>query len=453
MSLPPGPPGPAFLQTLGYTYWTFPFFEQCLRRYGDPFTLRMPGFGAFVMMTAPELIKQVFTGDPEQLHAGKANAMLEPVVGRHSVLLLDGKEHLRQRRLLLPPLHGERMQAYAALMAQIADAEVERMPAAAPFSIHEHMQRITLQVILRAVFGLDEGAQMDELATLLVDFTRPPPSLMVFVPPAYLKYGDFPFSPWRTFLRRRDKVDRALRAILRQKMQSPDPSRTDILSLLLSARDEDGRAMTEDELRDELVTMLVAGHETTATALAWTFAFVLSHHDVAARLEDELAGALRGDGTPDVGKLTANEYLDAVIKEAMRLRPIVPDVVRRVQSPVRVAGYDIPEGAFLTPCITLAHRRPESWPEPERFRPERFVGAKVDPYTWFPFGGGIRRCLGMAFALYEMKIVVGVTLLRARLRLAGGAMPKVVRRTVTLAPEGGTRVVLTERRARRAAAA
>ncbi len=452
MSLPPGPPGPAFLQTLGYTYWTFPFFEQCARRYGDPFTLRMPGFGSFVMLSAPELIKQVFTGDSDQLHAGEANAMLEPVVGRRSVLLLDGKEHLRQRRLLLPPLHGERMKEYAALMAEIASAEVQRMPLGAPFSMHEHMQRITLQVILRAVFGLDEGAQMDELAALLVEFTRPPPSLMIFVPPAYLKYGDFPLSPWRTFLRRREKVDRALRAILRQKMAAPDPSRTDILSLLLSARDEEGRAMTEDELRDELVTMLIAGHETTATALAWTFALVLEHRDVAARLQEELEGARGADGTPDVGKLTSNEYLDAVVKESLRLRPIVPDVVRRVQSPITVAGYDVPVGAFLTPCIHLAHRRPEAWPEPHRFRPERFVGAKVDPYTWFPFGGGIRRCLGMAFALYEMKIVVGVTLLAARLRLAG-APPRIVRRTVTLAPAGGTRVVLEERRARRAAAA
>lgn len=447
MPLPPGPPGPAFLQTLGYTYWTFPFFERCARRYGDPFTLRMPGFGSFIMLAAPELIKQVFTGDPEQLHAGKANAVLEPVVGRHSVLLLDGKEHLRQRRLLLPPLHGERMQAYAALMASIASAQIERMPVGARFSIHEHMQAITLQVILRAVFGLDEGAQMDELAALLVEFTRPPPSLMIFVPPAWLQYGDFPLSPYRAFLRRREKVDRALRAILRQKMAAPDPSRTDILALLLSARDEEGRAMTEDELRDELVTMLIAGHETTATALAWVFAFVLQHRDVAARLADELAGAQRADGEIDVAKLTSNEYLDAVVKESLRLRPIVPDVVRRVQSPITIAGYEIPEGAFLTPCIHLAHRRAESWPEPDRFRPERFLGAKIDPYAWLPFGGGIRRCLGMAFALYEMKIVIGVTLLRARLRLATSDPLKVVRRSVTLAPAGGTPVVLEQRRA------
>ena len=454
MSLPPGPRGPAFLQTIGYTYWTFPFFERCARRYGDPFTVRMPGFGAFVMVSAPELIKQVFTGDPEQLHAGKANAMLEPVVGRHSVLLLDGKEHLRQRRLLLPPLHGERMQAYATLMAQIAAAQLARMPLGSSFSIHEHMQTITLQVILRAVFGLDEGAQMEELAALLVEFTRPPPSLMLFMPPAYLKYGDFPLSPYRTFLRRREKVDRALRAILRVQMAAaaPDPSRVDILSLLLSARDEDGRAMTEDELRDELVTLLIAGHETTATTLAWVFAFILKHRDVAARLQEEIEGALRSDGTPDLGQLTGNEYLDAVIKEAMRLRPILPDVARRVEQPVTVAGHDVPVGAFLAPCIHLAHRRPQSWPEPERFWPERFLGAKVDPYTWFPFGGGIRRCLGMAFALYEMKIVVGITLLGARLRLATDDPLKVVRRTATLAPARGLPVVLEERRPRRVAA-
>jgi len=447
MSLPPGPRGPTFLQTLGYTYWTFPFFERCARRYGDPFTLRMPGFGAFVMIAAPELIKQVFTGDPEQLHAGKANAMLEPVVGRNSVLLLDGKEHLRQRRLLLPPLHGERMQAYAGLMAQIAAAEVERMPIGERFAIHRHMQAITLQVILRAVFGLDEGAQMDELAALLVEFTKPPPSLLVFVPPSFQKYGDFPLSPYRAFLRRREKVDRALRQILREKMAAPDPSRTDILQLLLAARDEEGRAMTEDELRDELVTMLVAGHETTATALSWVFAFVLSNPEVAARLQEEVEGARNGDGTPDVGKLTSNEYLDAVIKEAMRLRPILPDVVRRVEKPMTVAGYELPVGTMLTPCIHLAHRRAESWPEPARFKPERFLGVKVDPYTWFPFGGGIRRCLGMAFALYEMKIVVGVTLLGARLRLATGDPLKVVRRSITLAPAGGTPVVIDARRA------
>jgi len=271
---------------------------------------------------------------------------------------------------------------------------------------------------------------------------------MMFIPPNWRKYADVPLSPYRAFLRRRDKVDRALRRIIRARQAAPDSSRDDILSLLLSARDEEGRAMSEDELRDELVTMLVAGHETTATALSWAFAFILRHPEVAARLQAELEST---SGSPDL--LAKADYLDAVVKESLRLRPIVPDVVRRVERPINVAGWDIPVGAFLSPCIHLAHRRAETWPDPARFNPDRFLGAKVDPYTWFPFGGGIRRCLGMAFALYEMKLVLGITLLRTRLRLADAGEPKVARRGVTLAPAGGTQVILDSLRSARAIAA
>ena len=446
MSLPPGPPGPKLLQTLGYTFWPIAFFDWCLKRYGDPFTVSLPGFGDYVMLTAPELIKQVFTGDPELLYAGKANEVLKPVVGPNSLLLLDGKAHLRQRRLLLPPLHGERMQAYGKLMVAIASESVSRMPVGARFALHPHMHSITLQVILRAVFGMEAGAKMDALAALLEEFTKPPPSLLMFVPPHLLPYGDFPLSPYRTFLRRRERVDRALREIIRARRATVDSARTDILSLLLQARDEEGRAMTEDELRDELITMLVAGHETTATALCWTFAFVLRSPETLLRLQTELGRCCDEAGAPDPAALASNEYLDAVIKESLRLRPIVPDVVRRLEQPMTVAGYDLPAGAFLTPCIHLAHRRAASWPEPDRFRPERFVGAKIDPYTWFPFGGGIRRCVGMAFALYEMKMVLGVVLLRARLRLATDKPVAVVRRTVTIAPAAGLPVIIDERR-------
>jgi cytochrome P450 len=432
MSLPPGPGRPYVLQTWRYTYSTMQFFEECARRYGDPFTLRLPGFGAFVMVSSPALIKQVMTGDPDQLHAGKANAMLEVMVGRHSVLVLDGKPHLRQRRLLLPPMHGERMQSYVPLMSEIASAAIDRMPVGEPFALHATMQAITLQVILRAVFGLDEGAQMDELAALLVTLMEPPPAFMVFVPPSILKRLDLPGSPYRTFLGRKAKVDETLRAIIRaRKAAGVDPARTDVLSLLLAARDEDGREMTEEELRDELLTMLLAGHETTATALSWTFAFVLGDAHVRARLEAEPEG----------------EYADGVVKEALRLRPIIPDVVRHVESPMEFERWHLPAGTYLSPCVHLAHRRAESWPEPDRFKPERFIGAKIDPYAWLPFGGGIRRCLGMAFALMEMKVVVGVMMRRARLRLVGKDPLRVVRRGITLAPDGGTPVVLEARAA------
>lgn len=444
MSLPPGPRQPSFVQLLQFVQRPLPWMDACARRYGDPFTARFAGLGDFVLLAAPDLIKQVFTGDADVLHAGKANAILEPMVGSNSVLLLDGAPHLRQRRLLLPPLRGERMFAYAQLMAEIATAAADRMPIGEPFALHPIMQSITLEVIMRAVFGLEQGARMDELRGLLVELLEPPPAIMVFLP---VKYLDFPLSPYRTFLRRRAAVDRVLRGIVRARMASTDPPGTDILSLLLSARDEAGVAMTEDELRDELITMLVAGHETTATSLSWAFACLLEHPEAGARLAAELDGVRSSGGGVHPEALNDLEYLDAAVKETLRLRPILPDVVRKVQAPFQLGGYTIPPGVSLTPCIYLAHRRPEAYPEPERFRPERFLGARLDPYTWLPFGGGIRRCLGMAFALYEMKIVVGVMWSRLRLRLASPGPVRVVRRTFTLAPRGGTRVVVVEHRA------
>jgi len=405
MSLPPGPRAPGVVQLLQFTQRPLPWLDACARRYGDPFTARFPGLGTFVLISGPDLIKQVFTGDPDVLHAGKANALLEPLVGKSSVLLLDGPPHLRQRRLLLPPLRGERMLAYAQLMAEITSAAIDQMPLHRPLALHEVMQSITLDVVLRAVFGLEAGARMDELRALLVEMLQPPPALIAFLP---VKYLDFPLSPYRRFRRGRDAVDRALRTILRARMAATGAHGSDILSLLLASRDEHGAAMTEDELRDELITMLVAGHETTATALSWTFACLLEHPEVGARLTAELAGARTAGGALDPEALSALDYLDAVVKETLRLRPILPDVVRQTQAPIALAGYHIPAGVHLAPCIYLAHRRPESYPEPERFRPERFLGGRIDPYAWLPFGGGIRRCLGMAFALYEMKIVVGV---------------------------------------------
>jgi cytochrome P450 len=344
---------------------------------------------------------------------------------------------------LTPPLHGERMRAYAQLMVETTAAEVAGMPERRPFSIHAHMQAVTLDVILRAVFGMSSGAESDALRSALIDFLQLPPAVFTFIPPRYL---DFPLSPYRRFLRRRGVIHRKLAAMVQARRAAHDPSRPDVLSLLLSARDEQGQPMTDPELRDELITMLLAGHETTATSLSWAFALILSHPKVAERLQAELRGAAGGDGLLELAAVPKLEYLDAVIKESLRLRPILPDVVRKLTSPTTLAGYEIPAGVNLMPTIYLAHRRAETYPEPERFTPERFLDAKVDPNAWLPFGGGVRRCLGMAFALYEMKIVLAQTLLLAQLKLASARPPRVVRRTVTLAPEGGTVVVLEERR-------
>lgn len=436
-SLPPGPRAPALVQLYHFTQRPLPWLDACARRHGDPFTVRFPGLGNFVLVSAPALIKQVFTGDDAILRAGEANAIVEPLVGKHSVLLLDGEPHLRQRRLLSPPMRGERMHAYGALMAEIAAAELARVPRRRPVAIHDAMQAITLDVILRAVFGLEAGARMTSLRALLLAVLEPPPAFLAFLPVRYL---DFPGSPFRTFLRRRAAVDRALREVIAARRR--EPAGADILSLLVAARDEEGAAMTDDELVDELITMLVAGHETTATALSWAVACLLENPATLTRLVAELDGARTAGGSLDLAAVARLEYLDAVVKESLRLRPVIPDVVRKTKAPVELAGHTIPVGTSLAPCIYLAHRRAESFPEPTRFRPERWLGAKVDPYTWLPFGGGIRRCLGMAFAIFEMKIVLGEVLTRTRLRLAGPGPVGTVRRTVTLAPAGGTRVVL-----------
>jgi cytochrome P450 len=327
----------------------------------------------------------------------------------------------------MPPLHGERMQAYAQVMTEATQAAIARWPEGKPFALHPHMQAITLEVILRAVFGVDNPG----LKALLVRLLEPRPAILVFVPALQ---RDFPLSPFRSFLRVRAEVVREIRAVIEARRRDPDAgARTDVLSLLLAARDDAGAPMTDAELVDELITMLVAGHETTATALSWAFALILDHPAVAARLVDELSGT-------DPAK---HDYLDAVIKEALRLRPIIPDVVRETRAPYRLGDHELPVGVYVTPFIYGVHRRPDLYPEPERFRPERFLGTRNDPYSWFPFGGGIRRCLGMAFALYEMKIVLATVLASTQLRLAGPV--RVVRRTLTFAPSGGTRVVLERR--------
>jgi cytochrome P450 len=432
MGLPPGPRMSSVRQLLEYTVRPLPFFDRCIRDHGELFTMSLAGLGEFVLCGSPRLVKQAFTADPAVLQAGRANRILEPLVGSRSMLLLDGAEHLRQRRLLLPPLHGERMQAYARLMSDVTRAAIERWPSGTTFSLHPHMQAITLEVILRAVFGVEDAAALSTLRPLLVELMTPPPAIMAFLPALQV---DLPLSPFRRFLRRRAAVHRELFALIARRRSAPDlAGRSDVLSLLLAARDEAGAPLSDEELRDELVTMLVAGHETTATALSWAFALILADPRVAERLAAE--------ATDDPEALARAPYLDAVIKETLRLRPIVPDVVREVRAPWTVDGHELPIGCYVTPFIYAVHRDPELYPDPERFRPERFLDVKPDPYTWFPFGGGTRRCVGMAFALYEMKIVLGTILSRARLRLADAEV-KVVRRTLTFAPSGGTRVVVS----------
>ena len=441
-ALPPGPRLPALVQFLHSAFRPTAFLEECSRRFGDPFTLRIPGRPPLVMFSDPEAIREIFTGDPERLCAGQANDLLAPMLGQHSLLLLDGARHLRERRLMLPPFHGERMQAYGRVMREIADRSIDAWPVGRPFPIHERMQAITLDVILRTVFGLDEGVQLDRLRERLrrlMAFVSGTLGVLLLIP--WLQRDLGPLTPGGRFARLAGEIDTILFAEIARLRSEGVAGREDILSMLIAARDEDGQPMSDQELRDEMVTLLLAGHETTATSLAWAFHRLLGRPDVLGKLRAEL-GAVAGDGPLEPEHVARLEYLDAVVKETARLNPVVPNVGRRLQAPMRIGGHDLPAGVVASPCIYLTHRRPDLWPDPARFDPERFVGARPNPYAFFPFGGGVRRCLGAAFATYEMKVVLAEVLARVELRAAPGYRVRTVRRTVTLAPSGGMPVVV-----------
>jgi cytochrome P450 family 135 len=428
------PPGPDWsLPRMTWRWWKQPLqmLEECQRRFGDIFTIRLPHEGTWVFVSDPDAIKQVFTGDPDLLHAGAANIVLLPVLGEHSVLLLDEPEHMVQRKLMLPPFHGKRMQAYREVMASAAAEEIDRWPSDSPLRMRPRMQSVTLEVILRTVFGVDEGERLrllrDQLRGTLDLLANPRRAIfMVLLGPERLRR----FPPFR---RNVERVDRLLYEEIRLRRRASDlAERDDILSLLLQATHDDGRPMSDRELRDELMTLLVAGHETTATGLSWAIELLARHPAQLERLEADIAD---GDGA----------YLDAVIKETLRLRPVIALVLRKLVEPMEIGGRLLPAGVSVAPSIYLVHRRPDVYPEPDRFRPERFIERPPGTYTWIPFGGGVRRCLGGAFAEFEMSVVLRELVSRRGLRPAGGPPEHPVRSTITNVPSRGAEVVAAPR--------
>lgn len=441
--LPPGPRLPSVVQVLQWLRRPIPMLESCRARYGDAFTLHFPGSPPMVLFGNPEAVREIFTGDPDTLRAGEANVILEPFVGPSSVLLMDGPRHRRERRLLMPPFHGDRMRVYGDVMRALTDALVDRWPIGRAFPIHPEMQDVTLDVILRTVFGLDEGPALARLRTCLTDgaaLISANPLLMVRA----LQRDLGPLTSWRQAMQLRTEADAILFAEFARRRAEGPGERQDILTMLLAARDEDGRPMSDAELRDEMITLLLAGHETTATTLAWLLYHVLQHPEVMATLRDEVARVGGGPVAPErVGELV---YLDATIKEAQRLLPIIPMVGRKLHAPATIGGWDLPAGVVVAPGIHLVHHRPDLWPEPDRFRPERFLGTRPSPYEFFPFGGGVRHCLGAAFATYEMKIVLATILARVELRAAPGYRARIARRGIAFTPSEGMPLVV-ERRA------
>jgi cytochrome P450 family 135 len=426
--LPPGPRMPRALQTAIWSRRAQWMLEQSRARFGDMFTIKIAHEGNWVMVSDPAAVKQVFTGDPRIFHAGEGNEILRPILGENSVLVLDEKPHIGQRRLLLPPFHGERMQGYEEKMTEIAAREIESWPTGTPYRLRPRMQAVTLEIILETVFGVHERERLDPLRLALRDFldlTTDPRALLPVILIGPERVRRIP-----AFGRRIDRVDELIhREIADRRVAEDLAEREDILSMLVSARHEDGSPMSGAEIRDELLTLLVAGHETTATALSWAMERLSRHPEKLERLRAE---ALAGE----------DAYMTATIQETLRLRPVIVIVIRKLTEPVEIGGYELPAGARVTPSIHLVHRNPEVYPEPERFLPERFLENPPGTYTWIPFGGGVRRCLGAAFAQFEMQVVLRELVKRHQVRPANPEPERPFRRAITETPRHDAEVIL-----------
>ncbi len=429
MTLPPGPSAPPILQTARWLFRPIEFMDSCRKRHGDAFSVMFLGFETpMVMISEPAAIKALYTGRENGLPPGRT-LTLEPVMGSRSVLLLEGHEHLSRRKAMLPAFHGERMRQYDSLIADVTRSEIAKWPVGSSFPIHPRMQAVTLEVILRAVFGITDSARLERmrglLAEMLGDLASPRLQLRVLLA---RRFGRA--DPMEDVRRQGKATDDLIHSEIAERREQPDVERDDILSMLMAARFEDGAEIGDEELRDQLITLLLAGHETTATALAWTFDLVLRHPAALNKLRAEL----EGDG---------DEYLRAVIAESLRLRPVVPLAGRRLQSELQVNGHRLPAGTDVTPAIWLAHTNPNVYPDPLEFRPERFLDGAPETYAWIPFGGGVRRCLGAAFAEFEMRIVLREVLSRCDLELASSRPEGIARRNITFSPRRGTQVKLS----------
>jgi cytochrome P450 family 135 len=421
MPLPPGPASPAALQTYEWIARPTALLRRAQAKYGEPFTIRtLWTDGPMVLVSDPEDVRRIFTAEPGVLRGGESSSILEPFAGPSSILLLDGPEHLRQRRLMLPPFHGERVQAYRRVVTELAEAEVASWPRGEAFAALPRMQGLTLDVIMRAVFGEREEPALRDVLRRALDMAGSLPRLVAL---SLVQRDLGPRSPWGRFMRAVHEVDEALRTVIRERRA--DPPGEDILGLLLSARDDEGEPPTDAELRDQLVTLLAAGHETTATALAWALERLARHPHALARLR-------AGD----------EAYLDATVNEVLRVRPSLSIAPRKTRVPFEIGGWELPPGVHVAPCLYLTHRRPELYPDPTAFRPERFLnGGSPTRYAFIPFGGGTRRCVGAAFATMELREVLRVVAARVALRPERPEGERMRRRGVTLSPSRGARVI------------
>jgi cytochrome P450 family 135 len=425
--LPPGPRAPAAINTARLVRRPLESLLGWQKRFGDVFTVNYLIFGTGVYVADPTAIRELLTGDQSDLHAGEANAPLSPVLGNNSVLVLDGPRHLRQRKLLLPPFQGSAVRNFREVIREVAEAEVASWSKGAEFAMRDRMRALTFEVICRAVFGVAERQRVERLREALIPIMD---TGAMFFLPRLLRRDLGPLSPWGRLQRRLRRADQLLYAEIANRREEADlDQRTDVLSLLLRARDEQDQPMTDIELRDELMTMLAAGHETTATALAFAFDLLLRHREVLLRLRGEL----------DAGD---DAYLEAVVTESLRLRPVIDASERTLTRPRVIGDWELPAGIRVYPGIVLVHRREDLYPEADRFRPDRFLNGGTESYSWLPFGGGIRRCIGAALAQAEMAEVLRVVLSSVELKPVRSKPDPVVMRGITLVPKHGTPVAV-----------
>lgn len=444
-SLLPGSKAPAAWQLLRYSRHPLAFLEECARRYGDTFFVRFAGYGKFVMLGEPAAVQDVFRGDGRALHSGEGNEFLVPTIGPNSVLVLDEDRHQRQRRVLLPPLKGERMRSlFDAMQAATLEA-VRDWPVGRTVRMLESMQQITLRVILQTVLGLSAGPQRDvvekQVQRLLAQGRGRYGLILVKVLPIALLQQ----SRWLPFFRQMHELNESLYSLIRTRRREPASVVGDnVLADLLAASHEDGRSLSDEEIRDSLITLILAGHDTTSAALAWALEQIVPRRDVTQRIVEEL-GSTTGGAPPQAERLARLDYLDAAIRESLRVRTMMPFTVRLTKQPFTAGGREYPQGIMLCPCNHLVHHRPDLYPEPDVFRPERFLTRKYAGHEWFPFGGGNRTCLGMAFALYEMRVVLATIFAQATLTRPPGACSVPVRRGILLAPHDGAQIIVESR--------
>ncbi|MFE1745846.1 cytochrome P450 [Coleofasciculus sp. H7-2] len=444
-SLPKGPNTPRSLRLMKFIFQPIKYLDDYAKAYGDTFTIQGSKGTPIVYFSQPQALQTIFTADSTHLDAGRGNSGLEFLLGENSLLLLDGDRHQRQRQLLTPPFHGDRMRAYGQIISEIAEQVMNQWTMGKSFNVRASMQEITLRVILRVVFGLDEGLRLEKLrrlvgSTLDLMSSRFNSSAFFF---EFLQQDLGAWSPWGRMLRQLKQIDELIYAQIGERRAEANPNRQDILSLMMSARDEAGQPMTDVELRDELMTLLVAGHETTASALTWALYWVDQLPQVCDKLLQELDSL---DADPDPSVIAKLPYLTAVCSETLRIYPIAANTfIRVVRSPIEITGYKLEPGTVIVPSIYLAHHRQETFPQPKQFKPERFLERQFSPYEYLPFGGGNRRCIGMAFAMYEMKLVLATILSRFQVSLVNKRPVIPVRRGLTLAAPEGMKMVATPR--------